>query len=123
MRIKLIGIASLLAVSILSSAPATAQVSYPMSCRGGGTITIRNDGNNGVQIRFRPGKGAVHQGLAPGQCTWSDRGLRQGEPTVICDNGARAAQYVGRLVESNSYMTVDVYNNRQGCMQVTRWVT
>ncbi|MBD2449460.1 hypothetical protein H6G76_20295 [Nostoc sp. FACHB-152] len=123
MILKLLGIGSLLAASLLSAAPVMAQVSYPMTCRGGGTLTISNDGNNGVKIGFQPGRGAIYEGLEPGQCTWSDRSLRPGEPTVICDNGARSAQYVARLVRTDGYMTVDVYNNGQGCMQVTRWVT
>ncbi len=78
----------------LTTNTAYAQQSYPMTCRGGGTLSIRNDGRNGVRIRFQPGNGPVTQGLSPGQCTWSDRALRPGEPTVICDNSASAAEYV-----------------------------
>lgn len=99
---------------------AYAQQSYPMTCRGGGTLSIRNDGGNGVRIRFQPAGGAAPQGLSPGQCTWSDRALRPGEPTTICDNSANAAQYVGLLVQSNQYAILQVYNDGQGCMRVTR---
>ncbi len=51
------------------------QQSYPMTCRGGGTLSIKNDGEKGVRIQFQPGSGAAPQGLSPGQCTWSDRAL------------------------------------------------
>jgi hypothetical protein len=99
---------------------AYAQQSYPMTCRGGGTLSIRNDGGNGVRIRFQPASGAAPQGVSPGQCTWSDRAMRPGEPTTICDNSASAAQYVSLLVQSNQYAILQVYNDGQGCMKVTR---
>ncbi|MBD2610450.1 MAG: hypothetical protein FWK04_30865 [Nostoc sp. GBBB01] len=99
---------------------AVAQQSYPLTCRGGGTLAIQNDGSNSVRINFQPGAGAVPQGLSPGQCTWSDRALRSGEPTTICDSGVSAAQYVGLLVRSDQYAILQVYNNGRGCMQVTK---
>jgi hypothetical protein len=111
-----------------SSSPDDQPSSYPMTCRGGGTLTISNNNNTGmrgrrmpVQIKFQPGRGAASQGLSPGQCSWSDRALRPGEPTTICDNSASAAQYVGQLVQPDQYAIMQVYNNgRQDCMQVTR---
>jgi hypothetical protein len=105
---------------ILTVDAAQAQQSYPLTCRGGGTLSIQNDGSNGVRINFQPGAGAAPQGLSPGQCTWSDRALRSGEPTTICDSGVSAAQYVGQLVRSDQYAILQVYNNGHGCMQVTR---
>jgi hypothetical protein len=99
---------------------ASTQQSYPMTCRGGGTLTIANDGSNGVRIRFQRGAGAVTGGLSPGQCTWSDRALGAGEPAIICDTGASAAQYVGTLVQSDQYAILQVYNDGRGCMKVTR---
>ncbi|BAZ40324.1 hypothetical protein NIES4101_62850 [Calothrix sp. NIES-4101] len=112
-------VAAILATTLAANS-AHAQQSYPMTCRGGGTISIRNDGGNGVRIRFQPGGGAATQGLSPGQCTWSDRALRAGEPTTICDDSASAAQYVSLLVQSNQYAIMQVYNDGQGCMKVTR---
>ena len=99
---------------------ANAQQSYPLTCRGGGTLTIANDGSNGVRIRFQPGRGAAHEGLSPGQATWSDRALRPGEPTTICDSGTSAAAYVGQLVQSSQYVILQVYNDGHGCLRVTR---
>jgi gamma-glutamyltranspeptidase len=94
-----------------------AQQSYPLTCRGGGNMTITSDGNN-VRISFLPGQGAAPQGLSPGQCTWSDRAFRPGEPTTICDNSARAASYVGQLIQGQ-YVILKVYNDGHGCMKVT----
>lgn len=115
--------AAILATTLImpfAGGSAQAQQTYPMTCRGGGTLTIGNDGGNGVRITFQPGQGAAPEGLSPGQCTWSDRALRPGEPTTICDTGASAAQYVSQLVQSDRYAIFQVYNNGQGCMQVTR---
>ena len=96
------------------------QQSYPMTCRGGGMLTIANDGSNGVRIRFQRSGGAVTAGLSPGQCTWSDRAINSAEPATICDTGTNAAQYVGTLVQSDGHAIVQVYNDGQGCMKVTR---
>jgi hypothetical protein len=96
------------------------QQSYPVTCRGGGTLVIANDGSNGVRIRFQPGPGAAHDGLAPGQGSWSDRAFRPGEPTTICDSAASAASYVGQLVQSGQYVILQVYNDGHGCLRVTR---
>ncbi|BAY99054.1 hypothetical protein NIES37_30330 [Tolypothrix tenuis PCC 7101] len=99
---------------------AHAQQSYPLTCRGGGTLSIQNNGNNGVRINFQAGPGAAPQGLSPGECTWSDRAFRSGEPTTICDSAASASQYVALLVRSDQYPILQVYNNGHGCMKVTR---
>lgn len=101
----------------LAIAPAQAQQSYPLVCRGGGALSIVNMGNNNVRINFRAAAGSAPQGLQPGECSWQDRAFRSGEPTVICDTSARAVQYVSKLVQSNEYATLQVFNNNQGCMQ------
>ncbi len=99
---------------------ASAQQSYPMTCRGGGTLVIANAGSDGVRIRFQRGAGSVTSGLTPGQCAWSDRAIGSNEPATICDSGVSAAEYVGKLVQSDQYVIVQVYNDGRGCMQVTR---
>jgi hypothetical protein len=94
--------------------------SYPMTCRGGGALSVTSVGTTGVQIRFQAARGPVSSGLAPGQCAWADRALRPGEPTTICDVRTRAAQYAGLLARSDKYVIVYVYNDNRGCMRVTR---
>lgn len=117
---KAIAVAALL-TGTMAVDTAYAQVSYPMTCRGSGTLTIRNNGVNSVRISFQSGSGAAFQGLLPGQCSWSDRALRTGEPTTLCDSSVRAALYVGLLVQSNQYAIVQVYNDNQGCLRVTKF--
>ncbi|ANV85095.1 hypothetical protein AWQ21_12335 [Picosynechococcus sp. PCC 7003] len=109
-------VASLVTIPLVI-APAQAQQSYPLVCRGGGGLSIVNTGNNNVRINFRAAAGSAPQGLQPGECSWQDRAFRSGEPTVICDTSARAVQYVSKLVQSNEYATLQVFNNNQGCMQ------
>jgi hypothetical protein len=93
--------------------------SYPMTCRGGGALSVTSVGTTGVRIGFQPGPGPASSGLAPGQCTWSDRALRPGEPTTICDDQSRAAEYAGLLVRSDQNVILQVYNDGLGCMKVT----
>jgi hypothetical protein len=94
--------------------------SYPMTCRGGGALSVTGVGTNSVQIRFQPGRGLATSGLTPGQCTWADRALRPDEPTTICDDRTRAAQYAGLLARSDQYVIVHVSNDNLGCMRVAR---
>ncbi|ANV88170.1 hypothetical protein [Picosynechococcus sp. PCC 7117] len=110
--------ASLLTIP-LAIAPAQAQQNYPLTCRGGGNLSITNTSGNNVKIVFRPATGSAPQGLQPGECSWQDRALRPEEPNVICDTGVRAAQYLPKLMQSSESTTFRVFNdNTQGCMQV-----
>ncbi|WP_181445669.1 hypothetical protein [Picosynechococcus sp. PCC 11901] len=110
--------ASLLTIP-LAIAPAQAQQNYPLTCRGGGNLSITNTSGNKVKIVFRPAAGSASQGLQPGECSWQDRAFRSGEPNVICDTGVRAAQYLPKLMQSSESTTLRVFNdNTQGCMQV-----
>jgi hypothetical protein len=101
----------------LAIAPAQAQQSYPLTCRGGGNIGILNTSDNNVKITFRPAAVSAPQGLQPGECSWQDRAFRPGEPNAICDTRTRATQYISKLFQSNEYVTFQVFNNNQGCMQ------
>ena len=121
MRTRILRPITLAAVfAVILAIPSAHAQSYPMTCRGGGMLPIANDGAGGVRISFQPGPGAAPAGLSPGQCTWSDRALRDGEPATLCDTGARASQYAGLLVQSDQYVIVQVSNDGQGCMRVTR---
>ena len=63
-------VVAIIFTAVLTVGKAYAQQRYPMTCRGGGTLTIANDGSNGVRISFQPAPGAAPMGLSPGQCTW-----------------------------------------------------
>ena len=114
---KVAVVTAIIAVAFIIGVTYAQPPSYPLTCRGGGNMVITSDGNN-VRIRFHPGRGAATAGLSPGQCTWSDRAFRPGEPTTICDNSARAARYVGQLIQWQ-YVILKVYNDGRGCMRVT----
>jgi len=107
-------------LSLAAAIPAAAQTSYPLTCRGGGYMSIANDAASGVMIGFAAGGGAAPMGLQPGECTWSDRALRAGEPTVICDSVANALGYVQLLLQDSQYLILQVYNEGGVCMRVTR---
>jgi hypothetical protein len=102
----------------LPTASEAAPTGYPLHCKGGGNMTMMA-ANNSVKIRFHPGNSAVHTGLQPGMCTWSDRGFRGGEFALLCDNNQRASTYIGKLLRGE-HVILQVYNDRRECMKVTR---
>lgn len=131
------------------------QQSYELRCRGGGlkfNSTAGRTSSSGEQmmnvtIDFAPGTqgaGTRKPNLNPGQCSWIDRGFRQGEPPQIrlemvsfaqqaqarhgspVDRSPTAAerypdaqnvpQY---LSNSDRYWTFWVYNTSNGYLQAT----
>ena len=132
-----------------------AQQSYELRCRGGGLRFNSTPGRSlstgeqmmNVTVDFTAGTqaaGGRAENLKPGQCSWVDRGFRQGEPTQIrleivyfaqqqqklkgspVDYSPTAAerypdaqnipQY---LSDSNHYWSFSVYNTNQGYLQAT----
>ena len=91
--------------------------SYPMTCRGG-PLSVSTFPGADVRITFQRGPGPVMSGLAPGQCTWSDRAIGPKEPNVICDDPTNAAKYLG-LLGSDRYVILHVFNDNGTCMRVT----
>ncbi len=60
-----------------------ARKSYPLVCRGGGSMT-GNFWPKGIEFHFVGGsQGGSIRTPQPGQCTWLDRGFRTGEPRKI----------------------------------------
>jgi hypothetical protein len=76
-----------IALAAALAAPAPAQTSYPLVCRGGPTMRLAPEvagGSARVLIRFaRAARGAV-LGVEPGTCAWQDRGINSAEPAVLC---------------------------------------
>ena len=57
--------------------------SYPLMCRGGGTMK-GSFWEKGIKFQFIGGsQGAGARPPQPGECTWLDRGFRPGEPREI----------------------------------------
>ncbi|MFL6229076.1 MAG: hypothetical protein ACJ741_09875 [Pyrinomonadaceae bacterium] len=135
--------------------PVALQASYELRCRGGGLKFNSTPGRNlptggqmmDVTVDFAAGTqaaGGRAENLKPGQCSWVDRGFRQGEPSQIrveivyfaqqqqklhgspVDYSPTAAerypdaqnvpQY---LSDSNHYWSFSVYNTNNGYLQAT----
>ena len=135
--------------------PAMMQQSYELRCRGGGLKFNSTPGRTAssgeqmmnVTVDFAAGTqgaGSRKPNLNPGQCSWIDRGFRQGEPAQIrlemvsfaqqqqarhgspVDRSSTAAerypdaqnvpQY---LSSSDHYWTFWVYNTNNGYLQAT----
>lgn len=115
-----IAVAAALVLGAFGSGAASAQDSYPLKIRGGGALTIANDGDGGVRIQFQAAPGPYGDGLAPGQGSWSDRPLAKDEPNVICDTAKNASRYVGKLVLKHEYVILQVYADNAGNLRVKR---
>jgi hypothetical protein len=120
LSLKIAVVVAALFLAAFGSGATSTQDSFPLKVRGGGKLTIANDGSGGVRIQFQAAPGPYGDGLAPGQGSWSDRALGEGEPTVICDTAKSASQYVGKLVLESEYVIFQVYNDGKGCMKVTK---
>src|SRR5436309_4945162 len=66
------------------SAAARTPVDYPLVCRGGGTLTIGPaPGEGNIGFVFTQGNKPAGEGLAPGACSWKDRGMYATEPNQV----------------------------------------
>ena len=109
-----------------------AQQSFPLVCRGGGRMTMRSHAGN-VQhtfnilgLFFEKGTRGTTPGnflrLAPGQCSWVDRGMRNGEPDILQQEvgpGVNSQPWFNVLKTSNGCWIFEVFNTNQGVMKVT----
>src|SRR6266851_8029928 len=112
------------------SEAARMQQSYALVCRGSANLEIGiapNEGNIGFV--FTRGTKPASQGLAPGECSWVDRGVRPEEPDRLSQhvepnspslrgNLAPENRWYEELHSPDKYWTFQVYNNEQGQMIV-----
>ena len=131
----LIGVGMVAAIFqiLLGSEAARMQQSYPLVCRGSANLEIGiapNEGN--IAFTFTRGTKPASQGLAPGECSWVDRGMYPNEPDRLSQhvaNGLESLKSEGNtapenrwyeeLHSSDKYWTFMVYNDRQGRLIVT----
>jgi len=105
--------------------------SFPLVCRGGpGMRTMAHAGNtehtfNILGLFFTPGSrraGPKGKDLQPGQCSWVDRGFREGEPSILQErvgpNVTRAAWFAD-MKNPDKVWIFSVFNTNQGVMQIT----
>jgi hypothetical protein len=59
-------------------------VDYPLVCRGGGSFAIDTaSGEGNIGFVFTHGTKPAGEGLAPGACSWTDRGMYDAEPNRV----------------------------------------
>ena len=108
------------AAMILALAPAQAAPrSYQLICQGGGNMLATIKSNATIALRFAAGREAGV--VSPGECTWVDRGFREGEPTVLSLAGNReGTTYLLDGMLGGGRFYVHVYNDGNGRMVVTQ---
>ena len=148
---------SILAIGLTATERiALMQQSYELRCRGGGlkfNSTAGSTSSSGDQmmnmtVDFNAGtqaSGGRGENLKPGQCSWVDRGLRNGEPTQIrleivyfaqqqqarhgspvdrsptaAENYPDAQNVPQYLNSADHYWSFWVYNTGNGYLQATR---
>ena len=103
--------------------------SYQLRCRGARTekemqISIdkgRIKGFNKLIVGFKFGTRPAPRGLDPGQCSWIDRAMRQGEPLRLEEDTPEHSQSAADFLRKTSnYWTFYVYNTGKGYFQVTK---
>src|SRR5437773_4888971 len=96
----LIGVFVVAVIFIFSgSEAAPTQQSYPLVCRGGGSLVIGiAPGEQNIGFTFVRGTkpaGVTGEGLAPGECSWSDRGMYSSEPDKISQHLEGSSESLG----------------------------
>ena len=105
--------------------------SYPLVCRGNANLpigTAPGEGNFGFV--FTRGTKPASQGLAPGECSWVDRGMYPQEPDRLSQhvepnspslrgNLTPENRWYEELHSSEKYWTFQAYNNGNGQLIVT----
>src|SRR5437016_5733622 len=125
----LIGVSVLAAIFLFSgSSAARTPEDYPLVCRGGGSLVIGiAPGERNIGFTFVRGTKPAGEGLAPGECSWKDRGMYPNEPDRVSqhvEEGSDSLREGGTLAPENrwyeelhsadSYWTFMVSNNGRG---------
>ncbi len=102
------------------------EVSYPLVCRGGKSL-VMNFAASGrfISLKFTKGTKPAGDGLAPGECSWKDRGMNSGEPhglyqyvedidSLKAGTLAPENRWYEELQSPDKYWTFMVYNSGRG---------
>lgn len=92
-------------------APAQAQTSYTLACRGGGNMTLSVAGAGAIEgrpqsilgIDFARAPQSAATPVAAGQCAWLDRPLNSAEPTRLVLDLANTTLHVALRAERPGY--------------------
>src|SRR5437870_1992443 len=128
-------VVTLAAISPDASAGKTGRAleDYPLVCRGGGSLVIGiAPGERNIGFIFVRGTKPAGEGLAPGECSWVDRGMYPNEPDSVSqhvEEGSDSLKVGGTLAPENrwyeelhssdSYWTFTVSNNGRGQLIAT----
>jgi len=78
------------------SKAALTQQSYPLICRGGGSlVTGAAPGDENIGFTFARGTKPAGEGLAPGECSWTDRGMYSSEPDRVSQHVEGGSESLG----------------------------
>src|SRR2546421_2580706 len=106
---------------------------YPLVCRGGGSLVIGiAPGERDIGFTFVRGTKPASEGLAPGECSWKDRGMYPNEPDRVSQHIAEGSErlkvggtlapenrWYEELHSSDKYWTFMVSNNGKGQLIAT----
>src|SRR5207302_3530018 len=123
-------VVTLAAISPDASAGKTGRAleDYPLVCRGGGSLVIGiAPGERNIGFTFVRGTKPAGEGLAPGECSWKDRGMYPNEPDRVSQhveagfeslnaggNLAPENRWYEELHSSDKYWTFMVYSDGRG---------
>jgi hypothetical protein len=95
--------------------------SYLLTCSGGGGMRAKSTQDGFVRIAFTPAtQGSAAAAPRRGECAWSDRGFRPGEPQMLVySGGGKPARDLVQAAHRGEMFQVHAYNNNQGAMIVT----
>src|SRR5436190_16640471 len=123
----LIGVGMVAAIFHIFSGKAAARTpeDYPLVCRGGPGMAIGSGpGVGNIGFRFTRGTKPAREGLAPGECSWMDRGMYPNEPDRVSQHveqvvGTPENSWYEELHSSDRYWTFMVSNNGAGQLVAT----
>src|SRR5947207_5990917 len=131
----LIGIGMVVVIFQISSGSEAAQPpeDYPLVCRGGGSlVTGIAPGERNIGFTFVRGTKPAGEGLAPGECSWKDRGMYPNEPDRVSQHVEESSdslkvggtlapenRWYEELHSSDKYWTFMVSNNGKGQLIAT----
>ncbi len=96
---------SVLAFFAFASASHAVPQSYPMQCRGGGTIGLVTSTKSAV-LYFGKAPARAGNGLGVGQCAWLDRAIGANEPPCLQQTNVDAVAWItGNNLPSSTALT------------------
>ncbi|HEX9422269.1 MAG TPA: hypothetical protein VF899_03450 [Pyrinomonadaceae bacterium] len=125
---RLIFAVLIIAAAHFFCADIAAQESYPLMCRGVKGAEIGFETGSRMSFKFKKGtakadSGAdpASSGLAPGECSWSDRGMRDSEPDIFfhkVEDGMSLSdaeyKWTSELDNPDNYWVFDIAKNGDG---------